>query len=124
VFEVTVNKVDLLTALRANRDRHRAIFEEALAGWRDRALEELDRQAERVRAGRRGNVQVVLPAPQDHTADYERVIGMLELDVEDQITLSEQDYAQYVDDDWGWRRQWLAQNSAYSATAQSYLADS
>jgi hypothetical protein len=58
---------------------------------------------------------ISLPMPEDHTDDYERAIKMLDLDVREDIELTEQEFAQYVLDDWGWKDQWTTTNSAYLA---------
>jgi hypothetical protein len=48
---VTVRKEELLTALRENRDGHRASFEAAQIGWRETVIQELDRRLADARAG-------------------------------------------------------------------------
>jgi hypothetical protein len=40
---------------------------------------------------------------------------------ESHVELSEQEFGQYVMDDWAWKRQFLLSNSAYSATAANYV---
>lgn len=42
---IKVNKVELLTALRENREKHRTIFLEAMTGYRAQAIAELDAYA-------------------------------------------------------------------------------
>ena len=46
---------------------------------------------------------------------------MLEMDLNDEQELSEGEFAQYVQDDWGWRGQLLASNSPYSETAATIM---
>ena len=43
----------------------------------------------------------------------DRRIQMLEMDIDPNVILSEQEFAQYVQDDWGWRKQWTTTNSVY-----------
>ncbi len=117
---VTVKKEDLLKILKENRDNHRAIFEEAQKNYRERAIEELDRRLRDAEEGRRIDVAIYLPAPEDHTKDYDRVIRMVEMSIEDNVELTNQEFAQYVQDDWSWRRAWVANTASYTA---SYLAE-
>jgi hypothetical protein len=119
--EVTVDKEDLLTRLRANRDAHRTIFSEAVVGYRDAVITALERHLDEVKNGTVRTITVNLPEPEDHTKDYDRIITMCEMNVKDQITLTQDEFAQYVMDDWRWKRQFLASNSAYSQTARSQL---
>lgn len=119
--KVTVKKSVLLEKLQANRADHRGIFEEALDGYRDAALEILEGHIERVRQGKVEQIFVSLPMPEDHTKDYDRAIGMIEMSVDEEITLSEADFASYVQDDWRWKQQFLASNSTYSLSAAAAL---
>jgi hypothetical protein len=118
---VTASKAEVLKALRANRDAHRGIFEEAVAGYRDEVTRQLEDFLDRIKSGQRMRIYLDLPEPLDHTKDYDRAIKMIELSVNDTIELSEMDVKQYVMDDWVWKQQFLASNSSYSATAATQL---
>lgn len=120
---VTVEKGELLAALQRNRAQHEEIFKEALVGYKEEAIRQLEDFLERVRAGSMKRVQVYLPAPENHMKDYDRVIAMVTMSVDPQIELDATSFAQYVLDDWGWKRQFLASNSGYSATATRMLGD-
>ncbi|HSV08538.1 MAG TPA: hypothetical protein VLI07_18625 [Candidatus Binatus sp.] len=117
---VMVRKDELLEKITANRKAHRAIFEEAVEGYRKTAIEQLERHIEQIKEGRVIHVVVQLPRPEDHTHEYDRIIAMLEMHIDDEILIEEQDFAAYVMDDWHWKRQFLTTNSAYSATARRF----
>lgn len=119
--QVTVKKADLVKVVSDNRAEHRQIFEEAVEGYKKRAIELLEGHIERIRKGKIERVAVSLPVPEDHTADYDRVLKMLDMSVDDDVTLDETAFAEYVMDDWGWQRQFLTSSSAYSASALSKL---
>lgn len=78
----------------------------------------------RAKAGKRFQVSFSLVQPSDQTKDYDRVIGMLEMDTEHDVLLSEKDYQSYVLDDWQWKQNFLFSNSSYSDTAAALLATS
>lgn len=118
---INVKKIDLLTTLRENREKHRTIFLEATEGYREAAIKELDAMLEDAKAGRKIRRSLTLVEPQDQTRDYDRAIRMLEMSQDDVIELEEHDFAQYVLDDWAWKRQFLLSNSAYSVTATGLL---
>jgi hypothetical protein len=119
----TVRKDELLTILRGNQSRHRAVFEAALEGFHKEAQRQLNSTVKAIRNGSRRTVYVRLEAPQDHTRDYKRVIRMVEMHQGDTITLSEDDAAQYIEDDWGWKRAWLQNSSSYAAAAVAACYD-
>jgi hypothetical protein len=120
--EIPVKKAELLARLKQNRDDHRVIFEEALEGWHREALAELEARKADLAAGKRRTISIRKVVPEDHTSDYNRVIAMIEMSIDDTITLTESDFAQYVMDDWGWQGQFLS-NTYGSSTATGKFSD-
>ena len=112
---VKVKREELLTKVRANRDAHRELFLKAQEGYRKLVIEELDRMLADAREGRRIQRSVTLTEPSNHIKDYDRVITMLEMSVDDTITLEAHDFDRYVMDNWDWSRFALATNTAYAA---------
>lgn len=113
---VKVKKDELLSHLDANRERHRAIFEEAQIGFREEVIKLLDKRLAQAKAGKGIDLRIQLPEPQDHTKDYDRVILMVKMSVNDEIELTQQEFQQYVMDDWSWKREWVATASNYTAS--------
>lgn len=116
------NRAELLTALKANRDAHRKEFETALAGYEAEAIKQLQTMTRRLKAGQRPNIAIHMAVPQDHTKDYDRIIKMIEMNIESTIALSENEFAQYVQDDWQWKGQFTTTNSAYMAAGAAALS--
>jgi hypothetical protein len=46
---------------------------------------------------------------------------MLEMALAEEVELSEEDYQQYVMDEWSWREVFLTSNASYSSTASTML---
>lgn len=111
---IKVDKAQLLDTLRANRERHSGIVEEAWQGYLREAQKHLLAQVERARKGLRQHFYFNLTVPSDHTEDYDRVIAMLEMDLNDTVELTMDEFARYVQDQWEWRQQWTVTNSAYT----------
>jgi hypothetical protein len=113
--QIKVNKAKLLGIIRKNRDDHREVFLEAQKTFRTAVIEALDAQLKAARSQQPVNLQqlVTLQAPQDHTADYDRSIQMLEMSVDKQIVISEQEFQNYVQDIWEWSRNWAVSNMRY-----------
>ncbi len=110
---VRVNKREFIDTVSANRDAHRAVFEKALEGYRQRLLRELEKRVHDVRKGRQVDVQIALPEPEDHTDDYDRVLTMARMSVEDVLVLDADDFAMYVMDQWRWKRSFAAPSGYY-----------
>ena len=111
---VNVKKTDLLDKIKENRAKHRAIFEKAVKGYRKAVVAELEFMLDEARKGRRIKRQIELIEPMDQTREYDRVIRMLEMSTDDIIELSQQDFAQYVMDDWAWKQQFLSTTLPYT----------
>lgn len=121
--KITVNKADLLAKLEQNRTDHRGIFEEALDGFAREAEQELNLRLTQLREGLRRDLVIRKPVPTDHTNDYDRAIAMIQMSIGETVTLDEQDFAQYVMDDWGWQGQFLS-NTYGSGTAKAKFSNS
>ena len=122
LVETKVMKAELLDKLRENRDKHRGVFEAALAGYREEAQRLLGEQLAALLDGRTPKIYIILSRPEDHTQDYDRIIAMLEMEIGETFTLSEERFAQYVMDDWRWKRDWLKMSNRYASasTSQAY----
>lgn len=114
---VIVHKNELLQTVTANRDGHRALFEEAQVGFRERLIEHLDRMAEDARKGREVEMYINLPVPQDHTKDYDRIIKMVQMSISDEIELSQTEFGMYVMNDFAWRAEFDGTAAAYGVGA-------
>lgn len=119
--DIVVTKTKLIEIMKANREKHHDIVVEAQAGFRQKFIERLDEMLALAKDGKRIDINVGLAMPQDHTDEYDTVIGMLELDINETVELDYQQYKQWVQDEWGWQRQFTTTNAFYSATAASMV---
>jgi hypothetical protein len=119
---VRVSKTKLLEKVKANREEHRATFEEAIAGWRDEIVRRVEEILRDAKAGRDVPLHIGVVRPEDHTSDYDSVISLLEMSEDDELELTYQQFNQYANDNWGWQHQFLATASTYgSETALNKL---
>jgi len=113
---VRIKTAELLKIVKENREQHRATFEEALEGYRKEAIVQLELMLEEARRGKRIRRSVTLIEPMDQTKDYDRVIRMLELTVDEEVDLTASEFAQYVQDDWVWKEQFAGSTMSYLAS--------
>lgn len=111
--QVKISKEKLRAIVEKNREQHRGQFERAFEGYRADCIHALERNLEALKRGERVRVLIGETAPEDHTADYDRLLLMLDLSVDDVIALDVQSFAQYVQDDWCWKRAWATSNAKY-----------
>jgi hypothetical protein len=84
-----IKKDELVQKVQFNRNEHRAIYERAMDGYRKAAGDFF----------------------------YDVVLEGWRMTEDDEIELSVQEFRQYVKDEWGWKKEFLA-------TSQNYLASS
>jgi hypothetical protein len=108
--EVTVEKDKLIEILQENRSRHRELFEEAYEAYGKKVVKNLEATLQAAKNGKPQEVNLTfnLVRPQDHTADYDRALEMLDLEVEDTVVLQQHEFSELVQDDWGWKGQFSA----------------
>lgn len=111
--KVKIKREDLLRNVQLNRSKHRNLFLKAQEGYREEVIEELDKMLKEAREGKRIRRLIELPEPVDHTSDYDRVIRMLEMSVDEEIELTSVEFDQYVMDNWSWKEFVFATNSSY-----------
>ena len=110
---ITVDKAKLAKTLEKNRSNHRKLFEEALTNYKKHAIKTFELNIREIKSGGEVRHHLTLPVPQDHTEDYDRAIGMLEWHQGEEIELDEQQFAEFVQDDWHWQQGALATASNY-----------
>lgn len=116
--EIQVDKADLIEILEHNKSSHRAKYEEAFSAYRKAAIAQLNQWLDGLKEGKRVHLFSDLPVPTDHTESYERILGMLRMDINDKVTVNETEYQRYVLDKWEWTRQFSQTRSAYALEAE------
>ena len=110
---VSVKRDELLETVKKNRDNHRTVFKKAQAAYRKRMIQELDLMLADAKAGRHIRRAVLIPEPEDHTRDYDRIVRMLEMSVDNVLELSEYDFSRYAMDQWEWAGTFASNTLSY-----------
>jgi hypothetical protein len=111
---VKVHRLSLIDRIERNKTTHRKEFEEAFEGYRKMMIAELEKMLDEAKAGKKFERRFHLPEPQDHTDDYDTVIEMLRMSVDDNVAITQGEFAQYVLDKWHWKDQFTASNMMYA----------
>lgn len=110
---IQVSKAELMRALKENRDKHGAAFEKAKAGYIKLTRRELEAGLEKLDRGEMIHRILTNMPPEDHTSDYDDAIDMMTWSTDNVIELTQQQFKQYVKDDWGWKDTWVTSNTQY-----------
>lgn len=89
------------------------MFLDALAGWQQRVIAQLEIAVEDAKTGRNYTTSLTLPKPVDHTSDYDQAIAMLKMEVSASVKIDNRTFSQLVMDDWGWKEDFLSTASLY-----------
>ena len=108
--EVEIEKDRLTEIVKANKEKHRELFEEAYEEYGKQVVANLKAllDATKRKAPQEVSLTFNLVKPKDHTADYERVLQMLDLEVNESVVLQQHEFTELVQDDWGWKGQFAA----------------
>lgn len=115
---VNVNRLKLLEALRINRAAHEKIFNLAFADFKSekiRILEDalLKAQKESVEDSAKSNLCFNLTKPVNYLSQYDEVIEMMEMSVDENINLDSDSFQAYFKDNWAWKSSFAGSNAKY-----------
>lgn len=113
MFTVKVNRDKLLDTLQKNREKHVAIFNEARDNYRIVVVSTLRKRASEIEAGEKIDTYFNLPVPTSYEKDYARAIQMVTWAENDTIELDEEDFQNYVNDEWHWKQSFASTTSNY-----------
>lgn len=113
---IHVNKQDLISKLRANREKHKKDFEESRKTWRKKCTKALKKAAKK--AEEKGEIEQYpladLPKPTSYLESYDDAIARVEADIRKELELDDREFAAWMQDKWNWRGQFVAQTSLYN----------
>ena len=111
--QVKVSKTKLLIKVTENRETHISEFNESYAAWVQSCKEFHLRQVESLQFHNKEVDISKPPRPHSYAADYDRVIAMLNMSIDGEITLTSKEFEQYVMDSWSWSESFKSLTSSY-----------
>lgn len=116
-FEIKVKREELLGKLRENRSNHLKHFEAAITGYHEKLRELAAQFSEQVEKDvAKADTKIFsIEKPRSYANVYDTLIGMLEMSVEDEITLDGDRYKMWCEDRWDWKDRFVGTVAAYSA---------
>lgn len=124
---VNVKRDNLIAKIEANRAKHLRTYEVAIKAWRQKLADALRKYANRISEARskvlRGKDLPPIPAPHlpkptKFLAEYDRVLGMLRMSVEQIVKLDASDYDRYILDKWDWSEMFANSTVSYARNAK------
>lgn len=97
---VTVSKEELLKVLKDNKAKHVQIYTDAIEGVKVQYKNLLEKELKKLEDGKEVKASVNVQLPINHEEEYNEVIEMLEMSVDEEIELTRHEFQQYVQDKW------------------------
>ena len=118
---VVMKKEDVLSKVKENRKEHLNIYNESIGSWKMETINVLEKSLKILVGNKKNPWNEIFSAqhkePVSHEKEYNQAIEMLELEVRNEIELDKETFAQLIQDDWHWQRDFLNSTSNYSVTA-------
>lgn len=122
--EVKVNKAELLTKVKINKEKHIEEFNKSIEVWKLRATEGVEATLNSLDSKHFSaktehtefptfDFDFKYDRPICHLKDYDRAISMLEMSQEVEVSIGAKDFDQLVNDEWGWKGEFTASNTKY-----------
>lgn len=129
--KTTVSRKALLEKVKENLKQHIEDYEEAFESYKLEATKALSKAKKTVLDGIEALIARVnreekpvpihiptvsfadLVTPVSYAKDYEKVVTMLEMSVEDTIELDSEEFSRYVMDDWVWKQRFSETTMLY-----------
>tara|TARA_B100002049_G_scaffold236577_1_gene223750 strand:- start:12158 stop:12508 length:351 start_codon:yes stop_codon:yes gene_type:complete len=110
---VTVKKQEFLKILKANRLKHEKAYKEALSDRIKSAKIKLNELLNDIEHGIDLDEDLHFPKPRCHSKDYDEIIMMMEMEVQNEVSLTQDEFSKYVQDQWHWKSDFDFISSSY-----------
>lgn len=110
---ISVDKKKLIEKIRENKANHIVEFKEAVINYKAEALRQLTDLQNKVLGGAL-DIKLNLVTPIDNSANYDNIIEMFEWEVNDTVTLEQNEFIEYVQDETSFAITAKMSNMAYS----------
>ena len=118
-MKVNVPIETLARILETNLIKHALAYTEAIAGYRKATVVKLQKILTAIADGGEipSNISPPTDRPESHVDDYKKVIGLLKLSAWECFELDEEEYDQYINDNWHWRNTFSSSCSSYASSS-------
>jgi len=110
---INVNKSELLDILKKNRTTHKKDYEESMTEYRKEVIERLRHILQQAEEGGEIKTSIQMIEPFNQLNDYDLAIQMLEMDSSVVVELDQDEFRQYVNDEWTWKRNFASNTMTY-----------
>jgi hypothetical protein len=111
---IKVKTADLLGKLKSNLELHKKEYTEASSGFKNHMIKELEKYLKKAMSGDFSTTSIHFEEPKSHIKDYEMMIEMLEMSVDEEVKVTVEQFRRYVKDEWDWTKQFKSLHTSYT----------
>lgn len=100
---VNVERTAVIDALKKGLEEHKLQYAEAQKDYHQAVIKFLSNALNSAKDGDFSNLVLNIPKPENHEKDYLHILDMLELSVDDVITLDSDTFRAYFKGEWSWK---------------------
>lgn len=98
--DITVEKTELIGKLKANLAQHEEDYCDAYEAWKKAATEYHEQRIIEIRDDLKPASTSEPQKPSNYASSYQQALEMLQMEVRDVVTINENEFRQYVQDQW------------------------
>lgn len=123
--DLSFDKQTVIDTVKTNREKHKKEYEEAVLGYRQKMKEWAEEiyKTVFVSGEEPKNRNCPYPKPQHHLAEYDRLLKLLEMCTDTSLTLSHNEFDNFIMDKWDWSRGFATVTSMYADRIQADKLD-
>jgi hypothetical protein len=110
--QLVVKKADLIAQIKKNKEVHIKAYAKAVVAYKKEALKQLAEQTKAAKEGKL-NIHLNLTSPISLANHYDELVEMFELEVREEIEISQQEYNEYYKDKTEVTRHAMLSNEMY-----------
>lgn len=107
---VTITKSKLVAHITSNRKKHADEYTAMVKGYRKKCKEIFEKNLKILEAELPKDTppefEPLPDLPKHHLEEYDKLSRMLSWETNDRVTLSEQEFMNYIEDNWYWKTTW------------------
>lgn len=112
--EVTVQKTELLSVILKNKEEHLKEYKAMMIEFKKSLLLNLQDLIEINSTREKGFLKRITESePENHEEDYNKIISMLQMSINDEIVLDNREYDKYVLNNWSWKESFEFSKTSY-----------
>lgn len=110
--QITVNKAKLIAKIKENKEAHIKAYAKAVIAYKREALAQLGELTKKAKSGDM-TLYLNLTTPVDNRENYDKIVAMFDWDVAEEVTLEQNEFNEYVQDETEFARHAQMSNSMY-----------